>query len=526
MSGAPAGRSVARGADAILGQVRGCLGVVDNALASHGRTSVKSYLRGLCGGDAAAFQRRDDFFGAVHDYTAPLLGKAVARRVADELETSPVVLTANHHGADFFAQSVQSSLLFAGREVAGGPAATVPVLAFGNVPMNNLTYPKGVLVYRTEAASGVPLKLPVFSNRFNRKMVSLVPAYDTALLGRTLSRVDGLCAKNAVSTATHATLRDVLEHAYGAPQALGQNSYSRQATLINGLVWKRLFAEPARAPEMVYLEIEQIVNRLLRRDLANPESLVWRVMFDARVREHVVQGLDGAKGCWDRQKLARRAVRHAPLEAGAAAGGGTLFFWGVGADGNRIPLLLDRSDPGSAALSGVDDKGRRWVVPFAPEHLTRGLEQGRVLPSLFTCFLVVALARGIKCLGGYYQADYLPKMQRAVSRALLNAGESATVTALIDRVPADGYLSGMQAVMWRAPNGGLFPAGPLEIIAGGGLTDDDLERTLELSVAEAHLASLFETVNDVRGIELCPTGGVEQLALECGARLKDRIVIK
>jgi len=52
-------------------------------------------------------------------------------------------LTANHHGVDFFAQSVQSSLLFAlGNAGYDFPRKTVTVFSFGNISFNNLTYPK------------------------------------------------------------------------------------------------------------------------------------------------------------------------------------------------------------------------------------------------------------------------------------------------------------------------------------------------------------------------------------------------
>jgi len=42
-----------------------------------------------------------------------------------------------------------------------------------------------------------------------------------------------------------------------------------------------------------------------------------------------------------------------------------------------------------------------------------------------------------------------------------------------------------------------MPAGPIEIIASGGLDNDELDRINSLTVAEAHAASLYETVNDV-----------------------------
>jgi hypothetical protein len=44
--------------------------------------------------------------------------------------------------------------------------------------------------------------------------------------------------------------------------------------------------------------------------------------------------------------------------------------------------------------------------------------------------------------------------------------------------------------------GYLVPAGPVEIIAGGGITTGDVEKMLSLTLREAHLADMLETVLD------------------------------
>ena len=72
----------------------------------------------------------------------------------------------------------------------------------------------------------------------------------------------------------------------------------------------------------------------------------------------------------------------------------------------------------------------------------------------------------------------------------------------------------------------LVPAGPLEIIAGGGITRRDIEKMLSLTVREAHLAALFETLPDAISPTRLPTGWKKQLAADSLRLLKGKVVVK
>jgi len=139
---------------------------------------------------------------------------------------------------------------------------------------------------------------------------------------------------------------------------------------------------------------------------------------------------------------------------------------------------------------------------------------------------VLSFARGITCVGGYYQCEYLPLMQEGLIKALKNTFGYHDVASFVASVTTDTYLSGMQAVMIRVKEDALVPAGPVEIIAGGGLTDKDINKILSLSVKDAHLASLFETIPDFVPWVIKSPSWKEQLALDCFRILERRVVIK
>jgi hypothetical protein len=279
---------------------------------------------------------------------------------------------------------------------------------------------------------------------------------------------------------------------------------------------------------VVVLELERLVVKLLQSDLFNPESLAFSVMFDHRLRRRVLAELDGQRICWIRKNLDQRrsSATKGDGEPVPSSGCGTLFFWGIDGSGRKVPLTLERKLGGDERLTGVDDRGEVWDLPFTPAALLDGLLECRLIPSLFTCYLTVALARGVVCLGGYYQAEYLPAIQQGIVKCLHSLPEYGPVMERVGGVTTEGYLSGMQTVMTPGGEGCLVPAGPLEIVAGGGLTRGDLQRIGALTLREAHLASMSETFTDLAECRDYPSGWRTRLAEDCAALLGGRIVIK
>lgn len=505
--------------------------VLKHTLAEFGDCTVRGYLKTLTSTLPGGYQGRSDLGNAVYRYASPLLGEEAAAKAARDLEEHPVVLTANHHGVDYFAQSVQGTLLFSLlKGTAGNSLTTVPVFSCGNIPMNNLTYPLGMLIYQVapDSMKEAPKRLPIFSDRHKRTMVSTASGCDRAMVDRAAKRVEGMSRKGEVPGEVAACAREMLLTDYADPSVMGLSSYSEQSVVLNQRAWKRLFSDHRSAPDLAYLEIEKLVRMLLEIDLFESESLAWRVMFDPELRGHILEGLDGQRICWQRKNLSRRLRSSCADHADRlpSSGCGTIFFWGVDDSGRKVPLIIEEDNQGSERLGGVDDRGRIWDFPFSPAALVESMSENRLIPSLFTCYLTVALARGVVCLGGYYQAEYLPTIQRGVLRGLRRIPGYHHMVKPIASVATDRYLSGMQTVMSHVAGDQLVPAGPLEIMARGGLTAGDLNNMGSLTVKEAHLASLSETVSNIDVDRLDMGQWKPLLASECGRLLAERVVIK
>ena len=440
----------------------------------------------------------------------------------------PAVLTANHHGVDFLAQSVQGSLIFSLRKVGGKPATTVPVFACGNIPLDNSTYPRGLLLYHVDRQASnitLPVRLPIFQNRYRRKLVSIVDAFNEEMLKSAEQCLTTMVRNKQLTSLLAATVAIILDVDYRNSMVIKLKSYSQQAVIINNRIWKRCFREPEQAPEMVYIELEKITSLLLQADLNNEDSLVWQIMFNPTLRSEVLVQLDGAKACWDQYTLAKRVQSSMVCKELGASNCGTYYFWAINDAGRRVSLLLTDETSYSPALQGRDDHGKLWTIPFNPKDILDGLAKERLLPSLFVCFLSIAFARGISCFGGYFQAEYLAVMQRGLVRALSESGDYLEFAEQISRVPSDIYLSGMQAVMRNLDDDLLLPAGPVEIIASGGLSWSQLKQVRLLNVRDVHLAGLTETLPDFQTREEHREDWPLLFAEECSQMLRDRIVV-
>jgi hypothetical protein len=503
---------------------------VNRVVKEYGNVAVSSYLQNFILKPVQSYQPIDDIVDVVSGYASSLLGESVAKRVGHDLAACPVALTANHHGVDFFSQSIQGSLLFALNPLTGkSPASTIPIFSCGNIPLDNLTYPQGLLLYRVpnSALDRMPRKLPLFSNKYRRRLVSVAEPLNQKMLQTAGTRLNKMLLEGEICPSLADPLQTILEEDYAAHAVMGLQNYSQQSVVLNNSIWKRILAKVKKVPDIVYLELEKIGSALLEKDLQNTESLAWFILFDKELRTHIISELDGARACWQQTKLLERLRMVNPEKQRRAINGcGTTFFWGIDNKRKRIPLCLEKNGSNGTQLRGIDDYGKTWEMPFTPESVKEGIRKDKLLPSLFTNFLVIALARGINCVGGYFQAEYLPAMQRGVVKALQNTNGYHDMAHLISGIPTEAYLSGMLTVMTRSNEKSLIPSGPVEIIAGGGLDNEDIDRMMSVTVRNAHLAALFETVPDLAVPELYRPGWKKDLAMDCSRLLEGKIVIK
>nr|WP_319395344.1 hypothetical protein [uncultured Desulfobacter sp.] len=499
------------------------LPVVKNILNTEGHMPLGAYAERFNCHPIPGLQSRDDIKQAVFDQIRPVLGKDIAMRTANDVTASGTIMTTTHLGIDYFANSVQGNLIYGAGILTGRcGGTTIPIFCFGNVPLNSSTFARGILVYA--AGSGVqkklPLRLPIFPDSQKRTMVSRAKPFTLAMQQRAVKTTKAWKNKNLICSTTAGTILNLLEDEYADDAVLNQTSYAGQVMIVNQRLGKRMLKTSEPPPDIVYLEIENITATLLANDLNQENSLVCRIFFNRTLRDRLIRCLDSCPGCWQAEQLNFRQTAVGKPERTAT---GTIFFWGIDNDGRRVPLLL-KSINGELYLSGKTDRGDLFTMNFTREELLLALERQTLLPSLFTCFVVICFARGFNCVGGVFQAAYLARMKRCIADCL-EAQADAKHAKIVRDITTNLYQDGMLAFMRQGPANELLPAGPIEIIQGGAITRDDLNKALALNVTQAHVAGLFGALEDADAPITRRANWQHMLAQACAGELSGRIPV-
>ncbi len=348
------------------------------------RPCVDYYRDGVVSACAPTDLVRDVIVAEARD----LLGEESARRVERSLVQTPWVSTADHHGVLNHPYFYTSALARTHHTLASADSATV-VLAFGNISLSNDSFPRG-LIYHDRTLTE---RRWLFKSLLERRMpVARVSPIARAHFARELERTLSLEREPRVRSALAEIGAAFLSH----EAVWGQERYGAQLTLLNKVWWQTLFGD-ARG-ELVYLEIERIVEQALVSLHICSETPLYRALFDSVLREQYlalfadIQGAHARDGSW-----------------------GTHFFWYVDrAHGTRRRLLV-RGDVLATPEGDV-------TIPLAPEAIALRLSRGDLIPGTALSLIVVHAEGGLACAGGFSQIDYLARMNDSWAKFLALCG--------------------------------------------------------------------------------------------------------
>lgn len=253
-----------------------------------------------------------------------LFGSNVAAEVRLQLLNNGTVATGDHHGI------CSHPILFQGDLLAAAGASTndlkyLIILATGNVPLNNATYPRGVI----DKAK----RYPLFSDSSKHALVYAQPKFD---LNRT------------------STLPPGFRELIGSIPNLDRCEYfSDQITLIN----HQLFAQslPLGSPQVLTLQLEDVVSDLLAK------GAQATFLLQADQLQDVLATFQDIPGAW------------------SADGGGSHLFWGRDQKGRAERLNLQNNSVSTDGFS----------LKLSTDSIVNALENKRVLPGLLLSFAIL-----------------------------------------------------------------------------------------------------------------------------------------
>ncbi len=174
---------------------------------------------------------------------------------------------------------------------------------------------------------------------------------------------------------------------------------SDQIIKINHKIWLEMF-DPGIINDVrrcITLEHDEILIEFLTKFvLENEDNIVWKSLFDKKFREIVLKEFDGIYGAWNYY----------------GKNSGTYFFWCFDEEDGQEYRLDLRGD----VLFSPEKKARN--IKLEPEDISRALNEGILIPSIFIKFATVAFYMGAKTCGGPGQTEYSGSMQKAWLKVL------------------------------------------------------------------------------------------------------------
>ncbi len=450
---------------------------------NHGERSLVDYIRGIWSyqPDPVHRERLPDIASVLGDQVRRHWGDEAGDRAEKQFPEAPVVSTGDHHGVLCFPLFVHSNLMFCLDALLDDRPDTRILLATGNIPLMNFTFPRGITLTEPDK-KGRPTTIPMYPYKMERTWVYSAPAYDHSAVEKAADRVKKLEAQGQVTVEKSETILNTLRETIGTSEILDQPDYTAQASLVNNRIWQQLFDQKP-APELRPLQLESVVSEWLIRILEDDRDLpITRLMLDPKWRAKAVPLFDKVPGCWD---LERKS--------------GSFLFWGSGTRGQPISLWED--EPG--ILAGIDPSTNEPVKFSADRRsLLAALRNGELIPNLLLTFASLTFHFGIRCYGGFMQTDYLVGMKQGWVELLRTFGfdDEAELTS---GVSVSNYLTGPSTSFIRHGNW-LTGSGTFDLIHRGGLTRKELEAAGRHTVRELNVPSLPVIYRIIKGTDANP----------------------
>jgi len=389
-----------------------------------------------------------------------LLQEVSLGRLEDQLLQYPVISTADHMGLLNYKLLYNSNILFS-EVIKKLDLPYMVVLATGNIPLNNMSHPRGFYFKKEKVnffkskGSSVPVFL--FKNKLSadRKqgIESVIFSYD----------------KKSITVEELKFFEFLFFECLEIEKASRDyETFSDQVTFINHKLWKYYFDESIREslPDVIYLQSNEIINGAIIDELKQRDSLISMILLEPDIRKVFLENFNEIQGCWSEAY-------------------GSHFFWGISEDNRWIRLCLDNE---SNSLVGDD-----FFLELDREKIIDNLNSKKILPTTFLVFLIISFLEGQLPLGGFNQLEYLPQMQTAHIKSLHEIGMNDLADQFASRV-TDAFICGMFPfdfdsgidLIWHYNS----HAGKFNGNLDRGLTQQDLDKILNMKVRDMIRAAI------------------------------------
>lgn len=388
--------------------------------------------------------RQDELIATIYDEVERNLGSDIAASVADQLRHYYFINTTDHLGPVNHPWSLDTNLLIAApfSEYKNEHLKNIIVLSCANVSLNNPSFPRGLVFHSLVDGKAKMQRLSFLPSNAHAACAYGFRPYTAKEIEKMCTLLNEKVNSGEVKKNHADVLQQLLQDVYNQPEVLACKSYAEQIFKTNFKLWKKFFHLPENEiPDLVYLDQESVVIKLLTNYHLAPDSTIYHLLFDPEYDQLMMRNFDGIMSAFDLKKKL-----------------GTYLFWGI-SDENNYRVQLWKKD---GCL--VSDDGK-FKLELHPEVLREALTQKKIIPSIVLVFIVLCFYYGLKCLGGFSQVNYLTLMKNAYIKMQTERGNYRSVEVCA-RAQTKETIDAMVAFL-GGPNGEMIPATGLDLILYG-----------------------------------------------------------
>jgi hypothetical protein len=322
------------------------------------------------------------------------------------LEQAYFVSTADHVGPICHPFFLNSNLLTAlALHTHSDPRLQyIVVLACANISLNNSSFPRGLL-FNTMVKDELHMQRLSFlpSNSHSSSVYTFRP-YTSDEITKVRKRLKELEKTAEVTKPIAAKIDALITDIYDKPEILQCTSYREQVARTNRKLWQKIFASStAHVPELIYLDQEDIVVRLLTKYHLNQDTVINHILFDPAYEDFINNYFEGIFGSFSRKDAL-----------------GTYLFWAL-PKGEKLNKQLWRK--GNYLVT----KDESYKVELRPEAIAEAMLKRELIPGLLLNFMTISFYYGLKCLGGFNQINYLTLMKNAFIKMNVDLGNYRSI---------------------------------------------------------------------------------------------------
>lgn len=351
-------------------------------------------------------RRQHELFSVVHAIVKERFNVELADSVIKQMERYYFVSTADHTGPIVSSFFLNSNLLTAAAMTDHPDPVLQNVVVFScaNISVDNHTFPRGLYFNNFINDTLEVVRLPFFSGNMRPPTIYTMRPYTREDLGKVYHILKVKFAKNQISKAVYDKIVTLLKEVYDTDEVLACTSYVEQISKTNYALWPKLLGESKpQLPGLIYLELEDVVRKLIINFHLNEDTIINHILFDPEYEFYINTYFEDIFGSFSRKDST-----------------GTYLFWAM-PPGSRYKQQLWRK--GDFLVS----KDESYKIALKPEAIKNALESKELIPGLLLAFITVSFYYGLKCLGGFNQVNYLTLMKNGYIRMNVDLGNYRSI---------------------------------------------------------------------------------------------------